>query len=54
MEKSKPESSEKNKKGKSKTIEETLPPCLKAPSAEHSRAHDTDEPCDDSRAGGTD
>ena len=54
MEKSKPESSEKKEKGKSNTIEEKLPPCLKAPSAEHSRAHDTDEPCDDSRGGETD
>ena len=54
MEKSKSESSEKQIKGKTRSIEETLPSCLKAPSAEHTRAHDIDEPCDDSRAGGTD
>ena len=54
MEKSNSESSEKKKKGEKRTIEETLPYCLKAPSAEHTRAHDLDGPCDDSRAGKTD
>ncbi len=34
--------------------EEQLPPCTTAPSAEHGRAHDDDEPCDDGRAGVTD
>ncbi|SPD73040.1 hypothetical protein PITCH_A1640050 [uncultured Desulfobacterium sp.] len=32
-------------------FEESLLPCSKAPSAEHNRSHDEDEPCDDSRAG---
>jgi len=50
----KSEISEKQKKGKKGTIEQTLSSCLKAPSAEHARAHDVDEPCDDSRAGGID
>jgi hypothetical protein len=31
--------------------EERLPYCTKAPSAEHARAHDKDEPCDDGRSG---
>ncbi|MBN1277731.1 MAG: hypothetical protein JXA35_09600 [Deltaproteobacteria bacterium] len=54
MDKSSPESSEKQKKRNKNTIEETLPSCLKAPSAEHTRSHDIDEPCDDSREGKTD
>ncbi len=56
MENSKSENSEKQKKKKKKKkkIDETLPPCLKAPSAEHSRSHDIDEPCNDSRGGETD
>ena len=33
------------------TAEEQLPPCTKAPDAEHARANDDDEPCDDGRAG---
>ena len=33
--------------------EEKLPYCTKAPSAEHARAHDEDEPCDDGRIGKT-
>ena len=44
---------EKNKETKKK-VEEELPPCTTAPDAEHARAHDEDEPCDDGRAGGTD
>ena len=32
-------------------IEEKLPPCTVAPSAEHARADDTGEPCDDGRSG---
>ena len=31
--------------------DEKLPYCTTAPSAEHHRASDDDEPCDDSRAG---
>ena len=30
---------------------ERLPYCRHAPSAEHGRAHDDDEPCDDGRTG---
>ena len=33
------------------TAEEQLPPCTTAPAAEHARAHDEDEPCEDGRAG---
>jgi hypothetical protein len=39
------------KKGKNRETEESLPFCMKAPGAEHSRAHDNDEPCDDGRTG---
>lgn len=39
------------KKDKKKEEEENLPYCTTAPSAEHARAHDDDEPCDDGRAG---
>jgi hypothetical protein len=41
----KPEEQVKKKKKK----EEELPFCTTAPSAEHSRADDEDEPCDDFR-----
>ena len=34
-----------------KKTEENLPFCMKAPDAEHSRAHDNDDPCDDGRTG---
>ena len=43
--------SEDQGKDKGKKVEEKLPHCTTAPSAEHTRAHDGDEPCDDSRAG---
>jgi hypothetical protein len=39
------------KKDKKKEEEEKLPYCTTAPSAEHARAQDEDEPCDDGRAG---
>ena len=39
------------KNDKKRKTEEPLPYCMKAPGAEHSRAHDIDEPCDDSRTG---
>ncbi len=42
------------KKGKKRKAEEHLPFCMKAPGAEHSRAHDNDEPCDDGRTGNLD
>jgi len=34
-----------------KTEKDKLPYCTTAPSAEHSRASDDDEPCDDAREG---
>jgi hypothetical protein len=36
---------------KKKEQENPLPACTSAPSAEHTRAVDDDEPCDDGRAG---
>lgn len=41
-------------KDKKKKAEEKLPFCTTAPSAEHYRAEDDDEPCDDGRAGDVD
>jgi hypothetical protein len=37
---------------KKKKAAEPLPSCTTAPSAEHERAYDKDEPCDDARGGG--
>ena len=37
---------------KEDTGEERLPYCTTAPSAEHARAHNEDEPCDDGTGGG--
>ena len=37
-------------RSKKKNVED-LPYCTTAPSAEHMRSHDEDEPCDDGRAG---
>jgi hypothetical protein len=45
---------EKKKREKEKKAQEELTPCTTAPAAEHARAHDEDEPCDDGRAGVTD
>jgi len=45
MEEKKEEGLEKEKQ------EEKLPFCTSAPSAEHSRGTDEEEPCDDSRGG---
>jgi hypothetical protein len=45
------ESTEEKKK---KKVDETLPYCTTTPSAEHARAHDNDEPCDDGRTGDVD
>lgn len=42
------------KKVKKRETEESMPYCMKAPGAEHSRAHDIDEPCDDGRTGNLD
>ena len=36
---------------KKKKADEKLPYCTTAPSAEHHRASDDDEPCDDGRTG---
>ena len=36
---------------KNKEKDASLPFCTTAPSAEHARAEDEDEPCDDSRTG---
>jgi len=52
--KEKAEEIEETEKGKKKMAEEKLPYCTTAPSAEHSRAHDDDEPCDDGRTGDVD
>lgn len=46
--------SEKQKKGEKKNDDEKLPHCTTAPSAEHARASDDDEPCDDGREGSID
>jgi hypothetical protein len=43
--------SEEQIKQKKKLSEKELPFCTSAPSAEHARADNEDEPCDDSRAG---
>ena len=42
------------KKDKKRKTGEPLPYCMKAPDPEHSRAHDSDEPCDDNRTGNLD
>ena len=51
MEEDQIQKAEKQKKEKLKKDKERLPSCTTASSAEHSRAHDDDEPCDDARAG---
>lgn len=38
-------------KKQKKKLEEELPFCTSAPSAEHARGMEVDEPCDDSRTG---
>ena len=45
--------SEEDLQGKKKKKDEgeKLPYCTTAPSAEHARAQEDDEPCDDGRAG---
>jgi hypothetical protein len=42
---------EKSEKKSKKKIEEALPYCINAPSAEHARAYSEDTPCDDGREG---
>ncbi len=39
------------KKAKEKKAKESASPCTTAASAEHARAHDDNEPCDDGRQG---
>jgi hypothetical protein len=48
-EEEKQETEEKAKKKKEEA--ESMPFCTIAPSAEHARAEEDDEPCDDSRSG---
>jgi len=50
MSEEKQETSEEETK-KKKKAESPLPFCTTAPSAEHARGADEDEPCDDSRSG---
>ncbi len=49
-EKGKKETTDQEKVKKQKD-EEALPFCTTAPSAEHARASNDDEPCDDGRSG---
>jgi len=42
---------EKPKANEKIKIDDKLPPCTTAPSAEHARASHEDEPCDDGRSG---
>ena len=42
---------EEKKEKKVKKTEEELPFCTTAPSAEHTRADQVDDPCDDNREG---
>jgi hypothetical protein len=44
-------SEEEKKKKKEAKDQKPLPHCTTAPSAEHARASNEDEPCDDSRKG---
>jgi hypothetical protein len=52
MEGTEPENTEENNNRKKKKAEKDLSSCTTAPDAEHARAHNEDEPCDDSRSGG--
>jgi hypothetical protein len=54
MEEKEPEKIQNNNDRKKKKVEKDLPFCTTAPDAEHARAHDDNEPCDDSRSGSTD
>ena len=54
MEKTEPEKIKENSNRKKKKAEKDLPFCTTAPDAEHVRAHNEDEPCDDSRSGSVD
>ncbi len=54
MKEKKAEEMEDQVKGKKKKIEDKLPFCTTAPSAEQARADEDDEPCDDGRGGDID
>ena len=54
MEEKEPEKIQNNNDRKKKKVEKGVPFCTTAPDAEHARAHDDDEPCDDSRSGSSD
>jgi hypothetical protein len=49
--KEKKELQEEKEREKKKQLNEQLPACTTAPSAEHARGSDDDEPCDDGRSG---
>jgi hypothetical protein len=51
MEDKKTEKLEEREKGENEEVEEKLPFCRTAQVAEHARAYDEDEPCDDYRGG---
>jgi len=51
MEEKEENKKEERVKKKKKKADEELPFCTTAPSAEHSRADEEDEPCDDFREG---
>ena len=54
MEETAPEKIQENNNRKKKKVEKDLPFCTTAPDAEHARAHDDNEPCNDSRSGSPD
>ena len=51
MEEKKAEEVEDQVKGKKKKVDDKLPYCTAAPSAEQARSDEYDEPCDDGRGG---
>jgi hypothetical protein len=53
MEEKKNETIEEQEMGGNEEVEEELPYCRTASVAEHARAYDEDEPCDDFRSGDT-
>ena len=54
MKKEKDEKKENLGKGKKKRRDNKLPYCTTTSTAEHARAHEEDEPCDDGRSGNQD
>jgi hypothetical protein len=51
MENSKADEKTEGQEKKQKKVEEGIPFCTTAPSAEHARGDEADEPCDDSTTG---